>query len=88
MARRGDIDGSRASQMIRDKAQPAENVGALFKGWNAVLDHLARSLRASRKAVVRSVAPFGKGEPLPERRALRPTALRLAGLFNIVTAGH
>ncbi len=32
----------------------------LFKGCNAVLGHLDSSLRASREAVVRCVAPLGK----------------------------
>ena len=64
--------------MIQDKAQSAENGTVLFKGCNAVLDNLGGSLRASREAVVRCVAPLGKGMPFPARRALRPTASRLA----------
>ena len=69
--------------MIQDKAQSAGNGRVLFKGCNAVLDHLACSLRASREAVVRGVAPLGKDAPLPARRALRPTASRLAESINI-----
>ena len=57
--------------MIQDKAQSAENGRVLFKGCNAVLDHPGGSLRASREAVVRCVAPFGKGIPFPARRVLR-----------------
>ena len=64
--------------MIQDKAQSAENGRVLFKGCNAVLGNLGGSLRASREAVVRFVAPLGKGMPFPARRASRPTALRLA----------
>ncbi len=36
----------------------------LFKGCNAVLDHPGGSLRASREAIVRGVAPLGKDAPL------------------------
>ncbi len=36
----------------------------LYKGCNAVLDHPGDSLRASREAVVRGVAPLGKDAPL------------------------
>ncbi len=69
--------------MIQDKAQSAENGRVLFKGCNAVLDHPGGSLRASREAVVRCVAPFGKGIPFPARRVLRSTASRLAEHINI-----
>ncbi len=82
------IVGFRAIQMFQDKAQSAGNGRVLFKGCNAVLDHLACSLRASREAVVRGVAPLGKGAPLPARRALRPTASRLAELINIALPGY
>jgi len=82
------IDGFRASQMIQDKAQSAENGRVLFKGCNAVLDHLACSLRASREAVVRGVTPLGKDTPLPARRALRPTASRLAESINTHMLNH
>jgi hypothetical protein len=74
--------------MIQDKAQCAGNGGVLFKGCNAVLDHLACSLRASREAVVLGVAPLGKDAPLPARHALRPTASQLAELINITALGH
>ncbi len=69
--------------MIQDKAQSAENGRVLFKGCNAVLDNLGGSLRASREAVVRFVAPLGKDMPFPARRASRPTASRLADPINI-----
>ncbi len=46
--------------MIQDKAQTADNGHSLVKGCNAVLNHLLSSLRASREAVVRDVAPLGK----------------------------
>jgi len=74
--------------MIQDKAQSAENGSVLFKGCNAVLDHPGVSLRASREAVVRGVAPLGKDMPFPARRALRPTASRLAELINIALPGY
>ena len=51
--------------MIQDKAQSAENGRPLFKDCNAVLVHLGSSLRASREAVVRGVAPLGKGLTIP-----------------------
>ncbi len=53
--------------MIQDKAQSAGN-GRLFKGCNAVLDHPGSSLRASREAVVRGVAPLGKATITGEAR--------------------
>ncbi len=53
--------------MIQDKARSAGNGRVLFKGCNAVLDHLAYSLRASREAVVRGVAPLGKDSPSRDR---------------------
>ena len=68
--------------MIQDKAQSADNGPVLVKGCNAVLGHLLSSLRASREAVVRGVTPLGKDVPLPARRALRPTASRLAEHVN------
>ena len=74
--------------MIQDKAQSAENGLVLFKGCNAVLNHLGASLRASREAAVRCVPPLGKDLPLPARRALRPTASRLAELINITLQGY
>ncbi len=74
--------------MIQDKAQSEENGRVLFKGCNAVLDHLGGSLRASREAVVRFVAPLGKGMPFPARRALRSTASRLAEPINIALAEY
>ena len=42
--------------MIQDKTLAAENGCSLFKDGDAVLNHLASSLWASRKAVVRGVA--------------------------------
>ena len=60
----------------------------LCKDCNAVLDHLGSSLRASREAVVRGVAPLGKDAPLPARRAWRPTASRLAEPINITLLDH
>jgi len=88
VVRQGRIDGFRATQMIQDKAQSAENGRILFKDCNAVLDHLGGSLRASREAVVRFVAPLGKGMPFPARRASRPTASRLAELINPTLSDH
>ncbi len=74
--------------MIQDKAQSAGYGRVLFKGCNAVLNHLRCSLRASRDAVVRGVAPLGKGVPLPARLALRPTASQLAELINTTSLDH
>ena len=44
--------------MIQDKALSAGNGLSLFKDYNAVLDYLGSSLRASREAVIRGVAPL------------------------------
>jgi hypothetical protein len=55
----------RATQIIQDKAQSAGNGQSLFKGCNAVLDYLGSSLRASREALARGVAPLGKGLAIP-----------------------
>jgi hypothetical protein len=74
--------------MIQDKAQSAETGRVLFKDCNAELDHLGGSLRASREAVVCGVAPLGKGMPFPARRALRPTASRLAEPVNITLSEY
>ncbi len=46
--------------MTWNKAQPAGEWHALFKGCNAVPGHLGHSLRARREAVIRFVAPFDK----------------------------
>ncbi len=69
--------------MIQDKTLSAENGCSLIKDGDNLLNHLASSLWASRKAAVRGVAPLGKDAPLPARRALRPTAFRLAEPVNI-----
>ena len=68
---------------VQDKAQTAKNGLVLLKGCNTVLGHLGSSLRASREAVVRGVTPLGKDQPLPARRALRPTTSQLAELIII-----
>jgi hypothetical protein len=70
--------------MIQDKAQSAGNGRVLCKDCNAVLSHLGRSLRASREALVRGVAPLAKDPPFPARRALRSNASRLAEYDNII----
>ena len=69
--------------MFQDKAQTAKNGPVLLKGYNTVLGHLGASLRASWEAVVRGVTPLGKDEPLPARRAWRPTTSHLAELVII-----
>ncbi len=69
--------------MIQDKTLSAENGNSLFKDGDAVLNHLASSLRAGQEGPVRGVAPLGKDAPLPARRALRPTPSRLAEPDNI-----
>ena len=64
----------RAIQMIQDKAQfagngesgtPSRGRRVLSKDCNAGLDHLVRSLRASREALVRGVATLGKDWAIP-----------------------
>ena len=69
--------------MIQDKTLSAENGYSLVKDGDAVLNHLASSLWASREGVVRGVAPLGKDAPLPARRALWPTPSRLAEPINV-----
>ena len=88
MIQQGIIDGFRATQMIQDKAQSAGNGMVLYKDCNAVLDHLGCALRASHEAAVPVVVPLGKDAPLPARRALRPTASRLAEPINITVLNH
>ncbi len=68
MVQQGHIDGLRATQVVQDKA-PAAGNGMLYKDCNAAMDHPGSSLRASREAVVRGVAPLGKDAPLAARRA-------------------
>jgi len=70
--------------MIQNKAQTAVNGGPLFKGCNAVLNHLVHSLRARREQSARSVAPLGKDMPFPARRAERSDYSRLAESNNYV----
>jgi hypothetical protein len=65
----GDIALFRATRIIQDKAQFAENGQVLFKDCNAELDYPGSSLRASREALARGVAPPGKGGPFPARLA-------------------
>jgi hypothetical protein len=64
--------------MIQDKAQFAVNGYSLNKDCNAVLSHLWVSLRARREAIICGVAPLGKDQPFPARRALQLTASRHA----------
>jgi sigma54-dependent transcription regulator len=61
--------------MIQEKAQFAVDV---CKNWNAVLGHLWVSLRARREAVICCVAPHGKDQQFPARRALQLKAARHA----------
>ena len=90
--------------MFQDKAQTAKNGLVLLKGCNTVLGHLGSSLRASREAVVRGVTPLGncslrcstscipavvgKDQPLPARRAWRPTTSQLAERVIITLKEH
>jgi len=64
--------------MIQDKAQFAVKGYSLNKDCNAVLSHLWACLRARREAAIRGVAPLGKDQPFPARRALQLTAARHA----------
>jgi len=64
--------------MIQDKAQFVVNGCSLNKDCNAVLSHLWVSLRAQREPVICGVAPLGKDQPFPARRALQLTASRHA----------
>ena len=57
-------------------------------GLRFVLEHLGTSLRASREAVVLGVTPLGKDQPLPARRALRPTTSQLAESVIIMLKEH
>ena len=69
--------------MIQDKTQSAGNGEFLSKDCNAVLDHLGRSLRASREALAHGVAALGKDPPFPASRAWWSNASRLAEYGNI-----
>jgi len=64
--------------MIQDKAQSAVNGCSINKDCKAVLGHLCPSLRARRETVICLVAPVGKDQPFPARRALQLTASRHA----------
>lgn len=88
MLTQGAIDMFRVNQVTQDKAQFENNGPVLVEGCNAVLGHLVNSLRASREALVCSVAPFGKDEPLPARRALHPNASRFAEPVNSALREH
>ena len=87
--RQGDIDEFRAGPDDPRQGAVRREWHVLFEGCNVVLDHLDSSLRASREALVRGVAPLGKDAPLPARRALRffmplgATASQLAEPINI-----
>ena len=74
--------------MIQDKTLFAKKGYSLVKDGDAVLNHLASSLRASREGVVRGVAPLGKDAPLPAKRALRPTPSRLAESINTTSTEY
>ena len=74
--------------MIQDKAQFAVNGSSLNKDCNAVLGHLWASLRARREAVICGVAPLGKDQPFPARRALQLTASRFADRYTLVVTPH
>jgi hypothetical protein len=88
MLTQGAINMFRVNQMIQDKAQFENNGQVLVESYNAVLDHLVYSLRASREAVVCGVAPFGKDQPFPARRALHPTTSRFAEPVNSALREH
>jgi len=74
--------------MTQDKTQPAVNGYSLNKGYNAVLGHLWASLRARREAVICGVAPLGKDQPFPARRALQLTTSRLADMYRLFVTPH
>ncbi len=57
--------------MIQDKAQSAGNGVSFSRSATPYWIIRVASLRASREAIVRCVAPLGKDVPLPARRALR-----------------
>jgi len=67
----GDIYGFRAIQMNQYCVAALEKELAILFGLRLVLLYLGGSLRASREAVVRGVAPLGKGMPFLASRALR-----------------
>ena len=74
--------------MIQYKAQFADNGHSLNKDCNAVLGHLWVSLRARREAVICDVAPVGKDQPFPAKRALQLTASRHAEITINYDAVH
>ena len=88
MLTQGTINMFRENQMSQDKAQFESNGRTLGEGCNAGLDHLVCSLRANREAVACGVAPFGKDQPFPARRALHPTTSRFAEPVNSVLREH
>ena len=60
--------------MFRNKAQRAENGCALFKRCNAVAGHHSSALRVGVSAPMGSVAPLGKGVPIPSESRLAMNA--------------
>jgi len=60
--------------MIQDKAQFAVDGCSLNKDGNTVLRHSWASLRAQREGITCFVAPLGKDQAFPARRALQLTA--------------
>ena len=96
--RQGRFDEFRAGPDDPRQGAVRREWRVLFEGCNAVLDHLDSSLRASREAVARYVAPLGKDSPTqyrtvcctngygenrdPARRALRAIASQLAELIK------
>ena len=68
----------RAPQKIQVKAQPTVNGRPLNKGCNAGLSLLWDSLRTRREGIICCVAPLGKDQPFPARRALQLIPSRLA----------
>ena len=88
MLTQGAINMFRVNQIIQDKAQVENNGSVLVETCNAVLDDLVCSPRANREAVVCGVAPFGKDQPFPARRALHSTASRFAEPANSALREH
>ncbi|MCD6344273.1 MAG: hypothetical protein J7M17_01530 [Anaerolineae bacterium] len=68
--RQGSFDEYRATQNVQDKAQFAGNGCSIDKGCNAVLNVLGGSLRASREAAIRGVAPLGDGTTITREARL------------------
>ena len=72
--------------MAQGKAQSALNGCSINKGCNTELSHLWVSLRARPEAIICDVAPLGKDQPFPARRALQLMASHRADTRPVYVA--